>query len=86
VKDAIQIVINQGIGSIPLSGQPRIGPNESTAYALTAQGPGGDATAKATVSVTLPPNCRESALGSACAATSAENPAESLKSQRLHVG
>ncbi len=54
VKDATQIEINQGIGSIPLSGHRQIGPNESTTYTLTAQGPGGDTTAHATLSVTLP--------------------------------
>jgi peptidoglycan-associated lipoprotein len=54
VKDATQIEINQGIGDIPLSGHRQIGPNESTTYTLTAQGPGGGATAKATLSVTLP--------------------------------
>jgi peptidoglycan-associated lipoprotein len=55
VKDATQIEINQGIGRIPLSGQRQIGPNDSTTYTLTARGPGGEATANATLSVTLPP-------------------------------
>jgi len=55
VENAAHIEISQGIGSIPLSGHRRIAPNESTTYTLTAQGPGGDATAEATLSVTLPP-------------------------------
>ena len=54
VKDATQIEIDQGIGSIPLSGRRQIGPNESTTYTLTAQGPGGAASAKATLNVTMP--------------------------------
>ena len=55
VKDATQIEIDQGIGGIPSSGHRQIGPNESTTYTLTAQGPSGDATAKATLIVMLPP-------------------------------
>jgi peptidoglycan-associated lipoprotein len=55
VKDAIQIEIDQEIGSIPLSGHRQIVPNDSTTYTLTAHGPGGDASAKATLNVMLPP-------------------------------
>ncbi len=55
VKDATQIEIDQGIGGIASSGHRQIGPNESTTYTLNAQGPGGDATAKVTLIVMLPP-------------------------------
>ena len=54
VTGATQIEINQGIGSVPLSGSRQIGPGESITYTLTAQGPGGDATAEAALSVMVP--------------------------------
>jgi peptidoglycan-associated lipoprotein len=54
VTGATQIEINQGIGSVPLSGRRQIGPGESITYTLTARGPGGDATAEAALSVILP--------------------------------
>jgi len=54
VTDATQIEINQGIGNVPATGHRQIGPNESTTYTLTAKGPGGDATAEATLSVAVP--------------------------------
>ena len=54
VTDATQIEINQGIGSVPSSGNRQIGPTESITYTLTAKGPGGDATAEATLSVAAP--------------------------------
>ena len=55
VKDAAQIEINQGIGTVAASGQQQIRPTESTTYTLTAKGPGGSAKADATLAVTLPP-------------------------------
>ena len=55
VRDATQVEINQGIGIVTTSGHRQIGPAESTAYTLAAKGPGGEASAKATLSVTLPP-------------------------------
>jgi len=54
VTDATQIEINQEIGNVPATGYRQIGPNESTTYTLTAKGPGGDATAEATLSVGVP--------------------------------
>ena len=54
VKDATQIEIDQEIGSIPSSGHRQIVPKDSTTYTLRAHGPGGDASAKATLSVTQP--------------------------------
>jgi len=54
VTDATQIEINQGIGSVPLSGHRQIGPTESITYTLTVQGPGGDATADATLTIVVP--------------------------------
>ena len=55
VRDATQIEINQGIGTVVASGRRQIGPGESTTYTLAAKGPGGEASANATLSVTLPP-------------------------------
>lgn len=54
VTGATQIEINQRIVSVPLSGSRQIGPGESITYTLTAQGPGGDATAEAAVGVMVP--------------------------------
>jgi len=54
VTKATQIEINQGIGSVPSSGHRQIAPTDSVTYTLTAKGPGGDATAEATLSVAAP--------------------------------
>lgn len=55
VKDATEIEINQGIGSVSANGRHRIAPNDSTTYRLVAKGPGGRATADATLSIIAPP-------------------------------
>jgi peptidoglycan-associated lipoprotein len=55
VRDATNIAIDNGIGSIQASGTRRVFPSDSTTYTLTATGPGGSKTATATVSVTAPP-------------------------------
>ena len=55
VKDAAQIQINQGIGTVAASGHQQIRPTESTTYTLTAKGPGGNATTDTTLTVTVPP-------------------------------
>ena len=55
VRDAMQIEINQGIGIVAASGHGQIEPAESTTYTLAAKGPGGEASANASLSVTLPP-------------------------------
>jgi len=54
VTDATQIDINQGTGGVPPSGHRMIAPNKSTTYTLTAKGPGGGASAEATLSVAVP--------------------------------
>jgi YVTN family beta-propeller protein len=48
---ASSITIDQGIGSVGTSGSYAISPNETTTYTITASGPGGIATASATVTV-----------------------------------
>jgi peptidoglycan-associated lipoprotein len=53
VKDATQIEINQGIGTVTLSGRRQISPRNSTTYTLVAKGPGGSATADTTLNVML---------------------------------
>jgi PBP1b-binding outer membrane lipoprotein LpoB len=58
VRDATQIEIDQGIRVVATSGHRQIGPAESTTYTLAAKGPGGEASADASLSVTLPPQPR----------------------------
>lgn len=55
VSNATNIAIDNGIGTVPATGNRRITPGETTTFALTAEGPGGNATARATVTVTAPP-------------------------------
>jgi peptidoglycan-associated lipoprotein len=55
VKDATRVEINQGIGTVSVSGRRQIAPTDSTTYTLVAVGPGGSATAKTTLDVTQPP-------------------------------
>lgn len=55
VKDATDIEINRGIGAVSATGRQRIAPNDSTTYTLVAKGPGGTATADATLDVVAPP-------------------------------
>jgi peptidoglycan-associated lipoprotein len=49
------ISIDQGIGTVQGTGNRRVFPDNSTTYTLTATGPGGSNTARATVNVTAPP-------------------------------
>lgn len=55
VKEAAQIEINQGVGSVPASGSRAVAPTESKTYTLVATGPGGTAQADAALNVTAPP-------------------------------
>jgi peptidoglycan-associated lipoprotein len=55
VKDATQVEINRGIGTVTVSGRRSIAPGDSTTYTLVAKGPGGSATADATLNVTAAP-------------------------------
>jgi serine/threonine-protein kinase len=51
VTDSVEVVINQDIGKVAAKGSIEVKPQKDTEYILTATGPGGEATAKATVSV-----------------------------------
>jgi peptidoglycan-associated lipoprotein len=55
VKDATQIEISRGIGSVPATGQRSIAPSDSTTFTLVAKGPGGSTTADTTLNVMAPP-------------------------------
>jgi peptidoglycan-associated lipoprotein len=52
---ATNVSINQGIGTVQNTGSQRVSPTDSTTWTLTATGPGGSNTARATVNVTAPP-------------------------------
>ncbi|HEY7387274.1 MAG TPA: peptidoglycan-associated lipoprotein Pal, partial [Bryobacteraceae bacterium] len=49
------ISVDQGIGAVQATGNRRVFPTDSTTYTLTAAGPGGSVTARATISVSAPP-------------------------------
>lgn len=55
VKDATQIEIDQGLGTVAAVGQREVSPDDHTTYTIRAAGPGGQATASTTLAVTLPP-------------------------------
>ncbi len=55
VTNAADISINNGIGTVPASGNRRVIPATTTTYTITASSPAGNATATATVTVTAPP-------------------------------
>jgi peptidoglycan-associated lipoprotein len=55
VTGSDSVVIDHGIGTVPVTGTQRITPNDTTTYNLTATGPAGDAMGTATVTVTGPP-------------------------------
>ena len=55
VKDATQIEIDQGIGSVAAIDKRRVSPNDGTTYRLRAKGPGGETSASTALAVTLPP-------------------------------
>jgi hypothetical protein len=50
--NAASVVIDNGVGAQPSAGVASVSPRASTTYTLTASGPGGTTTAKATVAVT----------------------------------
>lgn len=54
VTGATDVAIDNGIGTVQAMGNRRVIPSDTTTYRLTANGPGGQAMANATVSVTLP--------------------------------
>ncbi|MBV9507154.1 MAG: peptidoglycan-associated lipoprotein Pal [Acidobacteriia bacterium] len=53
--ETTNISIDQAIGAVQAAGNRRVFPAGSTTYTLTAAGPGGNATARATINVTEPP-------------------------------
>ena len=56
VSNANAVSIDQGIGEVQGTGTRRITPNDSTTYTLTAAGPNGTISGRATVNVTSPAN------------------------------
>lgn len=54
VNGSTNVAIDNGIGTVPASGNRRLTPADTTTFTLTANGPGGDTTATATVTVTGP--------------------------------
>jgi len=55
VENASEVVIDQGIGTVPPRGQRVVSPGDTTTYRMTARSAGGDAVAAVTVTVTAPP-------------------------------
>jgi hypothetical protein len=51
VQNADTVTIDQGIGTVPATGNRPVSPTATTTYTLTAKGPGGEVTATATVTV-----------------------------------
>jgi hypothetical protein len=54
VSNANSVSINQGIGSVPLTGNQLVSPTDSTTYTLTASGPAGTVTKSVILSVNAP--------------------------------
>ena len=55
VTDATNIQIDNGIGQVSPNGRRAVYPTATTTYHMTANGPGGDTSADATVTVSTPP-------------------------------
>ncbi len=51
---ATSVSISNGVGSVAASGSVQVSPTATTAYVLTATGPGGQTTAQATVTISPP--------------------------------
>jgi peptidoglycan-associated lipoprotein len=54
VTDATSVSIEPGLGAVQTNGSRQVFPSNTTSYRLTASGPGGNASASATVNVTFP--------------------------------
>ncbi len=54
VTGSNDVVIDNGIGTVPANGSRTVKPNETTTYTLTANGPGGAVTKTARIVVTAP--------------------------------
>jgi peptidoglycan-associated lipoprotein len=55
ISNATDMSINQGIGAVQSQGQRQVFPTGTTAYTLTARGPGGNDSRSVTVTVSTPP-------------------------------
>jgi len=55
VKNAVSVIIDQGIGEVPSSGQAAVSPPYSTTYRITAVNPVGARTRFITLNVVIPP-------------------------------
>jgi len=55
ISNATDMTISAGIGAVQSQGQRQVFPNATTAYTLTARGPGGMDMRSVTVTVTTPP-------------------------------
>jgi peptidoglycan-associated lipoprotein len=54
VRDATSVTIEPGLGTVQSNGNRQVFPGNTTSYRLTAIGPGGNASASATVNVSFP--------------------------------
>lgn len=54
-SNATSVIIDNGIGTVEISGSTTLRPSASTTYIAKATGPGGSATAEARINVTSPP-------------------------------
>jgi peptidoglycan-associated lipoprotein len=55
ISNATDMTINSGIGAVQSQGQRQVFPTGTTAYTLTARGPGGNDSRSVTVTVSTPP-------------------------------
>src|SRR6266853_4598721 len=55
ISGAMDMSIDNGVGSVQSRGQRSVSPANTTTYTLTASGPGGSDTRSVTVSVSTPP-------------------------------
>ncbi len=55
VENADTVSIDNGIGTVEPAGSLSVSPTESTTYTLTAEGPGGTASAETSITVNIPP-------------------------------
>lgn len=55
VSNAMEVTIDNGIGTVSGSGSRQVFPSATTTYRMTAKGDGGDAISAVTVTVTTPP-------------------------------
>jgi peptidoglycan-associated lipoprotein len=53
-SNVTQAILSPGVGSVATQGSTRVGPTDFTVYTITATGPGGTATASASIAVTAP--------------------------------